>query len=184
MSRIGKAPITVPSGVTVTIKDNEVSVKGPKGELSRTFHPDMKIVLQGQTLTVSRPSDERNHRALHGLTRTLLANMVKGVTEGFEKDLEISGVGYRAEKAGNNLVLRVGFTTPVQVEPMPGISFALDGATKIRVLGSNKETVGEMAARIRAVRPPDVYRGKGIKYAGEILRHKAGKAAKAIGGKA
>lgn len=184
MSRVGKAPITIPAGVKITVEKNEVSVKGPKGELKRSFHPEMSIVMEGNTIKVTRPDNERLHRSLHGLSRTLLANMVEGVTKGFEKGLEITGVGYRAEKAGNNLVIRVGFTKPVEVIPMPGISFTVETPTKFKVLGSDKETVGEMAARIRAIRPPDVYRGKGIKYSGEFVRHKAGKAAKAIGGKA
>ena len=184
MSRVGKMPVAVPAGVTVKIENNEVSVKGPKGELKRSFHPDLKVVLENGAIIVSRPSDDRLHRSLHGLTRTLVSNMVEGVTKGYEKGLEISGVGYRAEKSGNNLLIRVGFTRPVEVVPMPGISFALDGTTRIKVQGTDKETVGEMASRIRAIRPPDVYRGKGIKYAGEVVRHKAGKAAKAIGGKA
>jgi large subunit ribosomal protein L6 len=184
MSRVGKASIPVPSGVTVKIDKSDVSVKGPKGELKRTFHPDMSIVLESNTLKVVRPSDNRLHRSLHGLTRTLLANMVEGVTKGFEKNLEISGVGYRAEKAGTNLIIRVGYSKPVEVSPIPGTSFALEGATKVKVLGTDKELVGEMASRIRRIRQPDVYRGKGIRYAGEIVRHKAGKAAKAIGGKA
>lgn len=183
MSRIGKMPIAVPSGVTVNIDGNEVTVKGPKGELKRAFHPDMSIVAEGSTLRVMRPDDDREHRSVHGLTRTLLANMVQGVTSGFEKGLEISGVGYRAEKAGNNLVIRVGYSKPVEVVPMPGVSLAVDSPTRIKVQGIDKEVVGEMAARIRAIRRPDVYRGKGIKYSGETLRHKAGKAAKAIGGK-
>jgi large subunit ribosomal protein L6 len=184
MSRVGKAPIQVPQGVAVTIEKSQVSVKGPKGELKRSFHPDMTIVLEDGSLKVVRPDDERLHRSIHGLTRTLLSNMVQGVTKGFDKGIEITGVGYRAEKSGNNLVLRVGFTRPVEVVPMPGISFALEGPTKVKVTGIDKETVGEMASRIRAIRPPDVYRGKGIRYAGEVVRHKAGKAAKAIGGKA
>ncbi len=184
MSRVGKAPIKVPAGVTVNINNHEVSVKGPKGELKRDFHPDISIALENGTITVTRPGDDRMHRSLHGLTRTLVSNMVEGVTKGYEKGLEISGVGYRAEKSGNNLLIRVGFTKPVEVVPMHGISFALEGVTKIKVQGTDKEVVGEMASRIRAIRPPDVYRGKGIKYAGEVVRHKAGKAAKAIGGKA
>ncbi len=184
MSRVGKAPITVPAGVTVRIEGNEVTVKGPKGELKRSFNPQMSVTLENGVIKVTRPSDDRMDRSLHGLTRTLIANMVEGVTKGFEKGLEISGVGYRAEKSGNNLLIRVGFTKPVEVVPMPGVSFALDGVTKIKVLGSDKDVVGEMASRIRGIRPPDVYRGKGIKYAGEVVRHKAGKAAKAIGGKA
>ena len=184
MSRIGKSPITVPSGVKVTIDKNEVSVKGPKGELKRTFHPDMAIILEGNSILVKRPSDDRIHRSLHGLTRTLIANMIEGVTKGYEKNLEITGVGYRAEKAGNNILIRIGFTKPVEVAPMAGLSFAIESPTKFKVLGSDKELVGQMAAQIRAIRPPDVYRGKGIKYGGELIRHKAGKAAKAIGGKA
>jgi large subunit ribosomal protein L6 len=183
MSRVGKAPIPLPNGVSVNIEKNEVSVKGPKGELKRSFHPDMKIVLEDGILRVGRPDDDRLHRSIHGLTRTLLSNMVQGVTQGFDKGLEITGVGYRAEKSGNNLLLRVGFTKPVEVAPMPGISFALDSPTRVKVMGVDKEVVGEMASRIRAIRPPDVYRGKGIKYSGEVVRHKAGKAAKAIGGK-
>jgi large subunit ribosomal protein L6 len=184
MSRIGKAPIAVPAGVAVKIENSEVSVKGPKGELKRTFNPEMLIVLEDGMVKVARPSEDRMHRSLHGLTRTLIANMVEGVTKGYERGLEISGVGYRAEKSGNNLLVRVGFTKPVEVVPMAGITFALDGVTKIKVMGNDKEVVGEMAARIRGIRPPDVYRGKGIRYAGEVVRHKAGKAAKAIGGKA
>ena len=183
MSRVGKAPIPLPKGVAVNIVENEISVKGPKGELKRTFHPDMTVVVEDGLLKVGRPDDERQHRSIHGLTRTLLANMVRGVTDGFDKGLEISGVGYRAEKSGNKLVLRVGFTRPVEVEPMSGISFVLESPTRVKVSGIDKEVVGEMASRIRAVRPPDVYRGKGIKYTGEVVRHKAGKAAKAIGGK-
>ncbi len=183
MSRVGKSPINIPSGVTVIIDKNEVTVKGPKGELKRTLHPDITVVLEGAKLSVTRPDDERGHRALHGLTRTLLANMVEGVTKGFEKGLEITGVGYRAEKAGNNLIIRVGYTKPVEVVPLSGLSFTLDSPTRFKVVGSDKEMVGEMAARIRGIRPPDVYRGKGIKYTGEVVRHKAGKAAKAIGSK-
>jgi large subunit ribosomal protein L6 len=184
MSRVGKAPISIPDGVKISIDKNIVSVKGPKGELTRTFHPEMVIVLEGNIVKISRPDDERIHRSLHGLSRTLLANMVEGVTKGFEKGMEITGVGYRAEKAGNNLMIRVGFTKPVEVIPLKGISFTVETPTKFKVTGSDKEMVGEMAARIRAIRPPDVYRGKGIKYSGEFIRHKAGKAAKAIGGKA
>ncbi len=183
MSRIGRLPINVPEKVEIKIKDNEVTVKGPKGELTRRFHPDMAITLQEGKLLVSRPSDAKIHRSLHGLTRTLLANMVSGVTAGFEKNLEIAGVGYRAEKAGDKLVLRVGLSNPVEVVPLPGVSLALDGPTKIKVMGVDKEMVGLMAAKIRALRPPDTYKGKGIKYAGESLRLKPGKAGKAIGQK-
>ncbi len=181
MSRVGLMPITVPQGVTVSISENEIVVKGPKGELHRRFHPDMSITLENSILRVSRPGDDRVHRALHGLTRSLLANMVEGVTKGFEKGLEINGVGYRAEKAGNKLVVRVGFSHPVEVSPPMGVSLEVEAGTRIKVKGIDKEAVGEMAARIRAIRVPDVYKGKGIKYVGEYVRHKAGKAGKAIG---
>jgi large subunit ribosomal protein L6 len=174
-------PIAVPPGVSVSIDGGRVTVKGPKGELSREFSPEMSIVLEGDRLTVSRPSDDRVHRSLHGLTRSLLANMVAGVTTGFEKTLEIVGVGYRAEKRGDSLVINVGYSHPVEVRPLPGVSLAMEGANRMKVSGIDKEMVGEMAARIRAVRPPDSYKGKGIRYAGEEVRLKAGKAGKAIG---
>jgi len=183
MSRVGRAPITVPQGVAVKIKKNEVTVTGPKGELRRRLDPDMRIKLQDDSLTVERPSDSKQHRSLHGLTRSLLANMVGGVTDGFEKNLEIVGVGYRAEKKGDNLQIRVGYSHPVDVSPLPGVSLAVEGTNKIKVTGINKETVGDMAAQIRAIRPPDVYKGKGIRYAGESVHLKAGKAGKAIGSK-
>jgi large subunit ribosomal protein L6 len=181
MSRIGQMPINVPEGVTVNIGEEEVSVTGPKGELRRSVNPDMTITRDGDTLTVSRPSDSRVHRSMHGLTRTLVANMVTGVTTGFEKVLEIVGVGYRAEKQGEKLILRIGFSHLVEVSPMPGVSLNVEGNNRIKVSGIDKEIVGEMAARIRAIRPPDVYKGKGIRYAGEVVRLKAGKAGKAIG---
>lgn len=183
MSRIGRMPITVPSGVKVSIAQGEVAVSGPRGELRRQFHPDIGITLDNDTLTVSRPSDGREHRSLHGLTRSLLANMVQGVTSGFEKNLEIVGVGYRAEKTGDNVVLRIGFSHTVEISPMPGVSLSVEGNNRIKVAGIEKELVGEMAARIRAVRPPDSYKGKGIRYAGEKVRLKPGKAGKAIGGR-
>lgn len=176
MSRVGRMPITVPSGVVVTINQNEVKVTGPKGELSRRFNPDISITQDNNTLKVSRPSDGRVHRSLHGLTRSLLANMVEGVTSGFEKNLEIVGVGYRAEKAGDKLVIRVGYSHPVEVSPLPGVSLAVEGTNFIKVTGINKEVVNQMAAEIRAIRPPDAYKGKGIRYAGESVRLKAGKA--------
>ncbi len=182
MSRIGKAPIEIPQGVTVDIKRNRVAVTGPKGELSRSFNADMKIKLDDNKLTVSRPGNERQHRSLHGLTRTLLANMVRGVSQGFEKELEIVGVGYKAEKSGDKLVLRVGYSHLVEMTPPLGISIDLEGASKIKVSGINKEAVGQMAAEIRAVRPPDSYKGKGIRYAREFVRLKPGKAGKAVGG--
>ncbi len=182
MSRIGKSPIEVPSGVTVNIKGRQVDVSGPRGELSRKFNRDMSIKLEDNILTVSRPSDGKEHRSLHGLMRSLLANMVKGVDQGFEKDLEIVGVGYRAEKDGEKLVLRVGFSHLVEMMPPQGVTVEIEGANKIKVKGINKESVGQMAAEIRAVRPPDSYKGKGIRYAGEVVRLKPGKAGKAIGG--
>ncbi len=183
MSRIGRMPITVPEGVAVSIKEDVVTVTGPKGELNRHFHPDMSITLGNNTLVVSRPSDNRVHRSLHGLTRSLLANMVVGVTKGFEKVLEIVGVGYRAEKAGDKLVLRIGFSHLVEISPLPGVSLNVEGANRIKVTGIDKELVGEMAARIRAIHPPDAYKGKGVRYAGEPVRLKPGKAGKAIGTK-
>jgi len=181
MSRVGKVPVPVPEGVSVNIDNGEVAVKGPRGELRRRFSPDMSIELNDNSLTVSRPSNDRVHRSLHGLTRTLLANMVEGVANGFEKTLEIVGVGYRAEKRGDNLVVNVGFSHPVEVTPLPGITLAVEGANRIRVSGIDKEVVGEMAARIRAIRPPDSYKGKGIRYSGEVVRLKAGKAGRAVG---
>ncbi len=177
-------PIAVPAGVKVTIKQDRVTVTGPKGELERRFNPDMSITLKENILTVSRPDDSREHRSLHGLTRSLLANMVQGVSGGFEKTLEIVGVGYRAEKAGDKLVLRVGFSHSVEVTPPPGVSLNVEGNNRIKVSGINKEDVGETAAEIRAIRPPDAYKGKGIRYAGEVVRLKAGKAGKAIGQRA
>jgi large subunit ribosomal protein L6 len=181
MSRIGQMPIPVPEGVKVNIARDLVTVTGPKGELSRRFSPDMAIALDNDNLTVSRPSNGRTHRSLHGLTRTLLANMVEGVTKGFEKSLEIVGVGYRAEKTGDKLVLRIGFSQPVEVSPIAGASLEVEGGNRIKVSGIDKEIVGEMAAEIRAIRPPDAYKGKGIRYAGETVRLKPGKAGKAIG---
>ncbi len=181
MSRIGKLPIAVPANVTVEIAQNEVAVSGPRGKLKRSFHPDLSIKLDSNTLRVSRPDDSKLYRSLHGLTRSLLANMVTGVAEGFEKDLEIVGVGYRVEKAGAKLVIRAGFSHPVEVSPLPGVTLDTEGANRIKVMGIDKETVGQMAAKIRAIRPPDAYKGKGIRYAGEVIRLKPGKAGKAIG---
>ena len=181
MSRIGRLPITVPGGVNVTIKEQEVTVKGPKGQLKRTFLPGMNIKLEDNKLTVLRPSDSKRDRALHGLTRSLLNNMVQGVTAGFERSLEIVGVGYRAEKAGEKLILRVGFSHPVEMAPLPGVSFVLESPIKVKVNGVDKEAVGQTAALVRGVRPPDAYKGKGIRYAGEYVRIKPGKAGKAVG---
>jgi large subunit ribosomal protein L6 len=175
MSRVGRMPITVPPGVAVEIKDSQVTVTGPRGQLSRSLSPDMSFDLSGDTLTVSRPSDSNEHRSRHGLTRSLLANMVEGVSRGFEKNLEIVGVGYRAEKKGDNLVFRIGYSHPVEVVPLPGVSLDVEAANRIKVSGIDKEAVGEMAAEIRAIRPPDSYKGKGIRYAGERVRLKPGK---------
>jgi len=183
MSRIGRMPIRIPTGVAVNIEGNKVTAKGPKGELSRQLHPDMGILQEGDTITVSRPSDSKVHRSLHGLTRSLLANMVEGVNSGFEKNLDIVGVGYRAEQAGEKLTIRVGFSHLVEVTPTPGVSLSVEGANRIKVTGINRESVGEMAAKIRAIRPPDAYKGKGIRYAGETVRLKPGKAGKAVGKK-
>ena len=183
MSRIGQMPITVPPDVTVSIKKGKVAVTGPKGELSRSLNPDIAITQQDNSLTLSRPSDSKEHRSFHGLTRSLLANMVIGVSSGFEKNLEIVGVGYRAEKAGDKLIVRVGHSHPVEISPLPGVSLAAEGTNRIKVTGIDKEAVGEMAARIRAIRPPDAYKGKGIRYSGEIVHLKPGKAGKAVGKK-
>ena len=179
MSRVGLSPIPVPQGVKVDIKGNEVTVEGSKGKLTRLFHPDMSIAFKDGNITVARPTDNRNHRALHGLTRSLLANMVEGVTKGFEKVLELSGVGYRAQKAGDKLSLQIGFSHPVDFSPPEGIEIAVDGTNRVRIIGIDKELVGETAAQIRAARPADSYKGKGVKYAGERLRLKPGKAGKA-----
>jgi large subunit ribosomal protein L6 len=184
MSRIGKMPIAMPSGVTVTIKGAHISVKGPKGELSRPVPAEMLVKMEDGKVTVSRPSDSQKHRAYHGLTRTIIANMVEGVSKGFEKTLDIVGVGYRAEKSGEKINLRVGLSHIVEVKPLPGITLAVEGTNKIKVSGINKEVVGEMAANIRAIRPPDHYKGKGIRYTGEVVRLKPGKAGKVVGRKA
>lgn len=178
MSRIGKKPVEIPSGVTITMNGNTVTVKGPKGELSRTFNPDMEIKVEENILTVSRPSDSKEHRALHGTTRSLLANMVEGVSKGFEKNLELIGVGYRAQKQGKKLVLNVGYSHPVEFEPQEGLEVEVPANTKIIVKGINKEHVGALAADIRSVRPPEPYKGKGIRYEGEYVRRKEGKTGK------
>ena len=183
MSRIGRMPVSIPQGVQVDISGSEVLVKGPKGELSRSFNSDMAISIQDGQIVVTRPTDNRQHRALHGLTRALLANMVTGVTMGYRKDLEMRGVGYRAEMRGDDLVLYVGFSHLVEMTPPSGITYGTESRGKtIFVEGIDKELVGEMAARVRRVRPPEPYKGKGIRYVGEHVRQKAGKAGKIAGG--
>lgn len=176
MSRIGKQPVPLPPGVDVQIEGNIVRVKGPKGQLQKQFHPDMNILLKDGSLLVERPSDNKLHRSLHGLTRTLLNNMVLGVTKGFEKSLELTGVGYRASKQGSKLVLAIGYSHPVEVIPPEGLEIDVPVPTRIIVRGVDKEKVGILAANIRAIREPEPYKGKGIKYEGERIRRKAGKA--------
>ena len=177
MSRIGRAPVEIPAGVTVKVDENNlVKVKGPKGELARRINMDMKISIDGNILTVARPSDDKTHRSLHGLSRTLIHNMVVGVTAGFTKNLEITGVGYRAAKQGKNLQLALGYSHPVVIEPPAGITLDAPTATTITVHGIDKELVGAVAANIRKWRLPEPYKGKGIKYAGEHIRRKEGKA--------
>lgn len=179
MSRIGQLPITLPDGVDVKIKGTHVHVKGPKGELKHTFPADMDISIEDGDVVVKRPSDERTHRAFHGMTRALINNMVVGVSTGFSKVLEVNGVGYRANLDGKNLILNVGFSHPVKVEPPEGIEFEVDDRTRqIVVKGYDKQVVGHVAADIRKVRPPEPYKGKGIKYLDERIRRKAGKAGK------
>jgi large subunit ribosomal protein L6 len=179
MSRIGKKILEIPAGVTVTVDEsNTVTVKGPKGELTRTFNSDMAIKIEENTLTVERPSDQKEHRALHGTTRALIGNMVEGVSNGFQRSLELIGVGYRAQKQGNKLVLNVGYSHPVEITPEAGIEIEVPANTKIIVKGIDKQRVGELAANIRAVRAPEPYKGKGIRYEGENVRRKEGKTAK------
>ncbi len=179
VSRIGRQPIPIPDKVEVEIKGQRVRVKGPKGELVREFHEDMQIELQDGHLVVRRPTDQRRHRALHGLTRALLNNMVIGVTQGFRKQLRIEGVGYRAEMSGKNLIMHLGYSHPIPVEPPPGVTFSFEPRNKvITVEGIDKEVVGQVAADIRKLRPPEPYKGKGVRYLGEHIRRKAGKAGK------
>ena len=178
MSRIGNKPITVPSGVEVKIDGQTITVKGPKGTLTREFHRNMKITVEGNVLKVERPNDEPANRSLHGLTRTLIGNMIEGTVKGFERKLEVNGVGYRAAKQGNKLVLTLGYSHPVEMEAPEGITFDVPNQNEIIVKGMDKELVGQTAAVIRTKRPPEVYRGKGIKYAEEVIRRKEGKAGK------
>jgi large subunit ribosomal protein L6 len=179
MSRVGKQPIELPKGVDIRIDGTTVIVKGPKGELSRFLDPEIKFEQEDGQIVFSRPSDQPRHRAMHGLYRSLVANMVTGVSEGFSKTLEMQGVGYRAQMQGKNLVLNIGFSHPVEVPPPPDIEFEVDGTSKIIIKGINKEQVGQVAADVRKIRPPEPYKGKGIRYAGEYVRRKAGKAGKA-----
>jgi len=176
MSRIGKKPVSVPNGVTVTVNGPAITVKGPKGELSRKLHPDMQVKVENGTITVNRPSDEDRHKALHGLTRSLIANMVEGVTQGYRKQLEITGVGYKAEVKPFGLQLALGFSHPVEYRAPAGIKLTAPQPTAVVIEGADKEKVGQVAAEIRALRKPEPYKGKGVKYQGEQIRRKAGKA--------
>jgi large subunit ribosomal protein L6 len=182
MSRIGRQPVAVPAGVEVTIVGREITVKGPKGTLTRTLNPDVRVTKQDSTIVVERPSEAKPHKQLHGLTRTLVANMVVGVTEGYRKSLEITGVGYRAALVGKKLQLNLGYSHPIEMDPPAGITFEVENPTKLAVIGIDKELVGQVAAEVRATRKPEPYKGKGVRYAGEYIRRKAGKAGK-IGGK-
>ena len=176
MSRIGRMPIAVPAGVTVSVAEgNVVTVKGPKGELTKALRPEMIITLEDNTVTVARPSDDKLHRSLHGLTRTLLHNMIVGVTEGFKKELDVNGIGYRVSKEGKNLVMNLGFSHQVIVPEIEGINIEVPGPNKIIVNGCDKQAVGQFAAEIREKRPPEPYKGKGIKYVDEVIRRKVGK---------
>ncbi|GGA88181.1 50S ribosomal protein L6 [Ornithinibacillus halotolerans] len=178
MSRIGLKPIEIPSGVEVKLNGNTVTVKGPKGELTRDFHSDMKIVVAETQVTIERPSDQKEHRSLHGTTRSLIANMVEGVSKGFEKQLQIIGVGYRAQKQGNKLVMNAGYSHPVEIDQIDGIEIDVPNNTTVIVKGIDKEKVGAIASNIRAIRPPEPYKGKGIRYIDEHVRRKEGKTAK------
>jgi large subunit ribosomal protein L6 len=177
MSRIGRKPIQIPEGVEIDVKPGAVTVKGPKGELSQSLSRDMKVSIEDSTLTVERPTDRGEHRALHGLTRSLIANMVEGVTDGFERRLEIQGVGYRANLKGKSLEMALGFSHPVTIEAPEGIEFEVPQPTQVVVRGIDKQLVGETAARVRKARPPEPYKGKGVRYAGEYVARKVGKRA-------
>jgi large subunit ribosomal protein L6 len=182
MSRIGRLPIAVPSGVDVTIDGRTLTVKGPKGTLTRELHPDIAVAREDDRLVVTRPTEQKTHKQLHGLTRTLVNNMVVGVTDGYRKSLEITGVGYRAAKVGEKLQLNLGYSHPIEIAPPQGISFEVENPTHLSVVGIDKELVGQVAAQVRSTRKPEPYKGKGVRYAGEYIRRKAGKAGK-IGGK-
>ena len=178
MSRIGNKVITIPAGVEVKLDDNFATVKGPKGELKQQFDKDMTFNVEGNEITVVRPSDSKRHRTVHGTTRAILANMIEGVSTGFKKELELIGVGYRAQMQGKKLVLSVGYSHPVEFEEIEGITLGVEGNTKVSIEGINKEVVGQYAAKVRAVRPPEPYKGKGIRYVGEYVRRKEGKTGK------
>jgi large subunit ribosomal protein L6 len=182
MSRIGRLPIAIPAGVDVTIDGRTVTVKGPKGQLSRELHPDIGVSREDGSIVVTRPTEQKTHKQLHGLTRTLVNNMVVGVTDGYRKGLEITGVGYRAVKIGEKLQLSLGYSHPIEIDPPTGISFEVENPTRLAVVGIDKELVGQVAAQVRATRKPEPYKGKGVRYSGEYIRRKAGKAGK-IGGK-
>ncbi len=181
MSRIGRMPIAVPAGVEVKINGHDIEVKGPKGTLTRTVHSDMALSMEGNEIHVTRPSDDKEHRALHGLTRSLVANMVEGVSNGYKKELEINGIGYRAEKSGKTLVLTIGYSHKVEMDEIDGITIDVPAPNKIVISGPDKQKVGQFAANVREKRPPEPYKGKGIKYVDEFIRRKEGKAGK--GGK-
>ena len=176
MSRIGKLPVAIPKGVTVAVAGQQVTVKGPKGELRRNLHADLGVKVEGETVVVTRPSDEPRHKSLHGLSRTLIANMVEGVTKGYAKQLEITGVGYKAEPKPYGLVLSLGYSHQIEYKAPAGIKLTAPQPTQVVIEGADKEVVGQVAAEIRSLRPPEPYKGKGIKYAGEVIRRKAGKA--------
>ena len=182
MSRIGRLPITIPAGVDVTIEGRTVTVKGPKGSLSRDLHPDIAVSREDGSIVVTRPTEQKMHKQLHGLTRTLVNNMVVGVTDGYRKGIEITGVGYRAALNGRKLTLNLGYSHPIEIDPPEGITFEVENPTRLAVVGIDKELVGQIAAKVRATRKPEPYKGKGVRYAGEYIRRKAGKAGK-IGGK-
>jgi large subunit ribosomal protein L6 len=182
MSRIGRLPIAVPSTVDVTIEGRRLTVKGPKGTLTRELHPDMTVSREEDNLVVTRPTEQKTHKQLHGLTRTLVNNMVVGVTDGYRKGLEITGVGYRAALSGKKLQLNLGYSHQIEIDPPEGITFEVENPTRLAVVGIDKELVGQIAAKVRATRKPEPYKGKGVRYAGEYIRRKAGKAGK-IGGK-
>jgi large subunit ribosomal protein L6 len=184
MSRIGKMPIVVPTGVNITMNDNFITVSGPKGTLSKQLHTDMIVKLDSGIITVERPSEQKIHKSLHGLTRTLIANMIIGVTEGYKKELDVVGIGYRVAKTGKKLVMNLGYSHQVEVEEVSGIEIQSPAPNKIIILGADKQQVGQFAAEVREKRPPEPYKGKGIRYTGEVVRHKEGKAGKgAKGGK-